>query len=202
MIESARTRSESRSLCGLFANGALRYQAGPSTLSNVGGRSAQAPLENVVFVSLSVVDLDGPAQTSDGTLNGIGGSHPSRPGHFLNGAEARITNVAVIGGRSCAQDNRAPGGNETRRLSTRHLGSCRPLLGHGACSEAHHEKGYHNRSQAESPPSGSRPLQQVRPASVPRGFHGPPGLPSRCCPVEQPVDAGWAGVHLGRRRVP
>ncbi len=112
---------------------------------------AQVPWNAIALVSLSVIDFDGPAHAPDGTLNGIGGSHPSGPGHFLNGAEARVTNVAVIGCRARAQHNRTPGGDEAHGLSTRHLGRCRPLLGHGACGEAHHEKGEEDRLQSRAP---------------------------------------------------
>ena len=167
MSDPAQARSHSRP----SDYAALLRQAGASTLSDF-TRSipAHATVQHHRFVSLSVINLHGPAHLSDGTLNGVGGSHPGQPGHFLNGAEARVSNVAVIGCRPCAQHNRPLGGDETRRLSTGHLGSCRPLLGHGASGEAHRENGYEDRLQEGSPPLGSTPLQQARPASVPRAF--------------------------------
>jgi hypothetical protein len=175
MSDPAQARSHSRP----SDDAALLRQAGASTLSDF-TRSipAQTAVQHHRFVSLSVIDLDGPAHLSDRTLDGIGGSHPGRPGHLLNSAEARVSNVTVIGCRPRAQHNRSSGGNENRRLSAGHLGSCRPLLGQGAGGEAHHENGYEDRFQARPPPPGSRPLQQARPASVPRAFWPSFAMPS------------------------
>jgi hypothetical protein len=82
--------------------------------------------------SLSIIDLNGAADVSDGTLNSISGFHPSRSGHLLCCAEARVSNVAIIYCRPRVQHDRSLGGYDPHRLGTGHVRSCRSLLGYSA----------------------------------------------------------------------
>jgi hypothetical protein len=138
---------------------AVECQFGP------GGSPGREPLTR--WRLPPVVDLDGAANPSDRALGHISCPYPSLLSRFLQGTEAPVPNIAVVGRRSGAQNNRALRSHDPSGLSARHGQGRGSGLGHDRSRETSKSEGSEDELHdfSSTDPLGS--CQQAWACSVP-----------------------------------